>query len=151
MEKNRMAIHDISAFNEGKAVRILTDFLESNKKIKTFFKENDRTPNYDGSFELINDDDTPKKQFIVQIKKVEDLFPNIQGVNKGKYVYALDTKFLYYVKEKVTESPAIYFVVDINNKNIFWLYLSDKLLTDMNFEEKTKYYILLMKMIKLLI
>lgn len=41
---------------------------------------------------------------------------------------------MYYVKEKVTENPAIYFVVDITTKKIFWLYLSDELLMRLNFE-----------------
>ncbi len=130
-----MATHSTSSFDESEEVRILSGFLESKRTIKTFFKENDRTPNHDGNFELINDDKTPKKQFIVQIKKVENLQPNIQGKNKGKYVYSLDTAFLYYVKEKVTESPAIYFVVDIITKDIFWLYLSDELLMSLNFEQ----------------
>lgn len=136
MKRAGMAMHSVSSFNESDAIRKLANVLESEKKIKTFFKENDRTPNYDGSFELINQDCTPKKQFIVQIKKVENLTPNIRGANKGKYVYSLETAFLYYVKEKVTESPAIYFVVDISNDNIFWIYLSDEFLMNLDFEGK---------------
>ena len=134
MKKPGMAMHSDSAFNETQAINILTSFLESKRTIKTFFKENDRTPNYDGSFELVSKDHTPKKQFIVQIKKAENLEPKRSGPNKGKYVYDLETKFLFYVKAKVTESPAIYFVVDIVTKKIFWLYLSDKVLMDLNFE-----------------
>ena len=136
MKKPGMARHSASAFNEKTATRMLADFLEQNHTIATFFKENDRTPNYDGSFELVGEDDAPTKQFIVQIKKVENLVPNVRGANKDKYVYDLDTSFLYYVKEKVTESPAIYFVVDIATKNIFWLYLSDELLMRLDFEGK---------------
>ena len=111
MKKAGMARHTASAFNEKTATRMLADFLEQKHTISTFFKENDRTPNYDGSFELVGEDNAPTKQFIVQIKKVENLVPNVRGANKGKYVYDLDTSYLYYVKEKVTESPAIYFVV----------------------------------------
>ena len=120
-----MARHSTSAFNECSTTRMLAERLESSGKIKTFFKENDRTPNYDGSMELVGHEGVPTKQFIVQIKKTEDLTVNSKGVSKGKYTYRMETKFLYYVKEKVTESPAIYFVVDITTKNIFWLYLSD--------------------------
>lgn len=140
MKQAGMAKHTDSAFNEGSANRLLADFLEQKKTIKTFFKENDRTPNYDGSFELVSQDGTPTKQFIVQIKKVENLTPNVQGENKGNYMYSLETNFLYYVKAKVTESPAIYFVVDIATKNIFWLYLSDELLMNMGFEGKPELY-----------
>lgn len=138
MKTAGMARHTVSAFDEKTATRMLSDFLEQKHTIATFFKENDRTPNYDGSFELVGEDDVPTKQFIVQIKKVEKLVPNIKGPNKGKYVYDMDTSFLYYVKEKVTESPAIYFVVDIVTKNIFWLYLSDELLMDLGFEGKER-------------
>ncbi len=141
MRKPGMSIHSIESFNESEEIRILSSVLESHHTIKTFFKEIDRTPNHDGFFELVSGDLSPKKQFIVQIKKVEDLKPNIIGPNKGRYVYPLETNFLYYVKEKVTESPAIYFVVDIATKRIFWLYLSDAVLMDLNFEghEKVSY------------
>ena len=72
MRKTRMATHSTTAFDESEEVRILSGVLESKRKIKTFFKENDRTPNHDGNFEITNDDQTPKKQFIVQIKKIEN-------------------------------------------------------------------------------
>lgn len=133
-----MAKHSESAFNEKSATRMLSDYLEQKNTISTFFKENDRTPNYDGSFELVGEDKAPTKQFIVQIKKAENLKPNVKGVNKDCYMYALDTSFLYYVKEKVIESPAIFFVVDIVTKNIFWLYLSDELLMRLDFEGKER-------------
>ena len=85
MKTAGMARHTVSAFDEKTATRMLSDFLEQKHTIATFFKENDRTPNYDGSFELVGEDDVPTKQFIVQIKKVEKLVPNIKGPNKGKY------------------------------------------------------------------
>ena len=134
MPKSGMSKHDQSSFNESEAVNFLSNVLESKHTIKTFFSSNDRTPNHDGFFELVDAESIPKKQFIVQIKKTENLKPNIQGKNKGKYVYNLKTNFLCYVKEKVTESPAIYFVVDITAKKIFWLFLSDELLMSLNFE-----------------
>ena len=43
---------------------------------KTFFNENDKTPNYDGFFEILSTKHLgkiPKKQFIVQIKGTENL------------------------------------------------------------------------------
>lgn len=129
-----ISTHPISSFNESSSTRLLSEVLESKKTIKTFFKENDRTPNYDGSFELVDKKFIPQKQFIVQIKKVENLEKSTSGKNKGKYVYQLETPFLFYVKEKVTESPAIYFVVDICTRNIFWVYLSDEFLMNLNFE-----------------
>ena len=141
MSKPGMSIHSIESFNESEEIRLLSSVLEAKHTIKTFFSANDRTPNHDGFFELVSADLSPKKQFIVQVKKVENLQPNIIGPNKGKYVYQLDTSFLYYVKGKVTESPAIYFVVDIITRRIFWLYLSDSVLMDLDFEghEKISY------------
>lgn len=121
-----MAKHSESSFNESDAIRLLSEFLESTHRIKTFFKENDKTPNYDGSFELVTKTGEPKKQFIVQIKKTASLKQSESGKNVGKYVYSLETSFLYYVKEKVTESPAIYFVVDIESNRIF--YISESIL-----------------------
>ncbi len=136
--RKRMAKHSISSFDEADAIRILSDALESTHKIKTFFKENDRTPNHDGNFELLSKNKEPQKQFIVQIKKTKELRKCNTGKNKGKYVYSLETPFLYYVKEKVTESPAIYFVVDIDIKRIFYIYLSDEVLMNLDFEGKER-------------
>lgn len=133
-----ISIHSIESFDETDAINILKQALESNHTIKTFFGENDKTPNHDGFFELVDHTLTPRKQFIVQIKKTKKLTPNVIGANKGKYVYELKTNFLEYVKQKVTESPAIYFVVDIEDKRIFWLYLSDEVLMSMNFEGREK-------------
>ena len=138
MKKAGMSTHSFESFNESEAINILSSVLEANKTIKTFFGENDRTPNHDGFLELVSHDMSPKKQFIVQIKKVENLEPNVRGSRKGKYVYPLKTNFLYYVKKKVTENPAIYFVVDIVSKKIFWLYLSDEKLMEIDFEGKAK-------------
>ena len=64
-----MSKHDQSSFNESETVNFLSSVLESKHTIKTFFSANDRTPNHDGFFELVDEESTPKKQFIVQIKK----------------------------------------------------------------------------------
>lgn len=133
-----MSIHSIESFDESESIKLLKDVLESKHTIKTFFGDNEKTPNHDGFFELVDSTLAPRKQFIVQIKKTKKLTPNVKGTNKGKYVYELKTNFLEYVKKKVTESPAIYFVVDIEENRIFWLYLSDEVLMSMNFENREK-------------
>lgn len=116
MSNSMISKHSKSAFDESESIRILEELLESTREIKTFFSENDRTPNYDGTFELVNNECEPVKQFIVQIKKVDKLIQNTKGKNIGKYDYSLKTNFLQYVKDKVTECPAIYFVVDLSTK-----------------------------------
>lgn len=128
MSNSMISKHSKSAFDESESIRILEELLESTREIKTFFSENDRTPNYDGTFELVNNECEPVKQFIVQIKKVDKLIQNTKGKNIGKYDYSLKTNFLQYVKDKVTECPAIYFVVDLSTKKVFWIYLSDETL-----------------------
>ena len=55
MSNSTIAKHSKAAFDESKSIRILSGLLESTGEIKTFFGENDKTPNYDGSFELVND------------------------------------------------------------------------------------------------
>lgn len=130
-----ISMHPVTSFDESDSTAILSRVLQSKRTIKTFFKENDRTPNYDGTFELVNTKFIPQKQFIVQIKKAENLTKSVSGKHTGKYVFKLETAFLHYVKAKVTESPAIYFVVDICTKNIFWIYLSDEFLMNLDFEK----------------
>lgn len=136
MSNSMISKHSKSAFDESESITILKGLLESTREIKTFFGENDRTPNYDGTFELVNNECEPVKQFIVQIKKVDKLIQNTKGKNIGKYDYSLKTNFLQYVKDKVTECPAIYFVVDLSTKKVFWIYLSDETLMRLNFEGK---------------
>ena len=138
-KKYKMAQHSNISFIEKEAIRILSSFIEEKRIAKTFFSENDKTPNHDGFFEILTNNDInkfPKKQFIVQIKGTENLKYISTGRNKGKYKYVLNTKFLYYIKEKVTEDPAIYFVIDVKRNKIFWIYLSDTKLMSLNFEGK---------------
>lgn len=132
MSNSTIAKHSKAAFDESKSIRILSGLLEATGEIKTFFGENDKTPNYDGSFELVNNEQEPVKQFIVQIKKVDRLVLN----SRGKYDYRLKTNFLQYVKDKVTENPAIYFVIDLATEKVYWIYLSDETLIRLNFEGK---------------
>lgn len=141
VKKSKIAQHSKTSFIEKEAIHILSSFIEEKRMAITFFSENDKTPNHDGFFEILNNniiDNCPKKQFIVQIKGTENLKYISTGVNKGKYKYVLNTKFLNYIKEKVAESPAIYFVVDVKSNKIFWIYLSDSKLMSLNFEGKTK-------------
>jgi len=83
---NNMSTHSDVSFDESEVNRILSGLLESQRTIKTFFGENDKTPNHDGFFEMIGQDGIPQKQFIVQIKHVKKFFVNRKGSNKGKNV-----------------------------------------------------------------
>ena len=128
-----MSVHSDASFDESKEIAILKLLLENKKSIKTFFGENDKTPNHDGFFELVNTDTKqPTKQFVVQIKKGDVL-----RVNKdGSRSYSFDTAFLYYVKKRVTENPAIVFIIELNTGKCFYKYLSDEYLRGLHFENK---------------
>ena len=52
MSNSMISKHSKSAFDESESIRILEELLESTREIKTFFSENDRTPNYDGTFDI---------------------------------------------------------------------------------------------------
>lgn len=130
-----MKTHSDSSFDETKELVILRSLLESKKNIKTFFGENEKTPNHDGFFELVDmDTKQPKKQFVVQIKKANSLRKN----KDNSYSFELDTPFLFYVKEKVAESPAIVFVVELSTKKCYYKYLSDEYLMQLYFETHGK-------------
>lgn len=64
-----MSIHSIESFDESESIKLLKDVLESKHTIKIFFGDNEKTPNHDGFFELVDSTLAPRKQFIVQIKK----------------------------------------------------------------------------------
>ena len=128
-----MRRHSDTSFDESKEISILKLLLESKRSIKTFFGENDKTPNHDGFFELVDTETKqPTKQFIVQIKKGDVLHINSDGSRS----FLFDTAFLFYVKARVTENPAIIFVVELSTLKCFYKYLSDDYLAQLNFEGK---------------
>lgn len=55
-KKLGMAQHSKSSFDEAKEIRIVEELLESHRAVKTFFSENDKTPNHDGFFELVENE-----------------------------------------------------------------------------------------------
>ena len=71
MSQPGMAKHTESAFDESNAVRLLSDLLESKHTIKTFFKENDRTPNCDGTLELIGKEGDPSKSLLFKSRRLK--------------------------------------------------------------------------------
>ena len=140
--KNGLGNHSNNSFVEKDAIAILGLLLRSKRTIQTSFSEDDRWPNHDNFFELLdysNDSNKPpKKMFIVQIKGTEGGIKKIkQGENTGQYSYNdFCTKLLFSVKQRVITSPAIYFVVDVKTKEIFWIHLSDEKLMELDFDNK---------------
>ena len=90
--------YSTSVFIESEGNLILKKALSFSKRLSCFFSENDKTPNTDGFFELIDDQGVPIKRFNVQIKSTSDLI-------KGKF--SLDTKILNFVFSKVRNESLI--------------------------------------------
>jgi len=119
--------HSESVFIEAEGNIILKRKLTSNKRISCFFSENDKTPNTDGFFELIDEKGVPLKRFNVQIKTTNDL-------KMGKY--SLDTKILNYVFSKITADPTFLFVINLKSENILYRYISMDFLLSIDFDKK---------------
>jgi len=126
-------------YQEAEGMRILTSVLEQKRLIKTYFSENDKTPNQDGHF-LVNNikDNLPEKEFVVQIKTSKNPLKtkNIDGIQH--FIYnGFETKFCNYINKKVTENPAIIFVIDVTNKITYWKYVGYEFLKSVNLEQET--------------
>ena len=127
-----------NSFIEEDGIRLLESFLESKKTIKTHFSRNDKTPLYDGYFNLLNQNSEIMKQFDVQIKSSEKLSFLVKGINKGKVKYEFDVDVLNSVRFKITENPTFYFVIDQTKKIIIYKLLSQDFLIDLNYTKSPK-------------
>ena len=125
-----------TAFDDANSVRLISDILEKHHLIKTSFLEQDKTPNTDGYFTVLSEDGTPIKVFIVQIKSTHSLPLITKGVNTGKYIYKAELPFFYYIYSGVDSNPAIFFVSNLETKQVFYKYLSDEYLNTLPFGNK---------------
>lgn len=107
-------------FNESAGNRYLQAELEKNLRIKTYFKESDKTPNTDGYFKVLDYQGIAMKRFVVQIKTAR----KISQLRNGDYSYSADTAFLQYVLENIDQNPAVYFVIDLSKRILYYKYLS---------------------------
>ena len=119
-----------SDFNESNGNAELTLLLQSNKTIKTYFNENDKTRNDDGYFELLqysheSHKSIPFGQIRVQIKTIEK---NINNSNThgtfSDYKYSCDTKIFNAVRAGVFFDPAILLLWDVTERRAFYIMLS---------------------------
>ena len=133
-EKNKIAGYDKNVVNEQLGVNKLASRLLESYRIIPYFNVNDKTPNYDGYFELCdgiigkNSTTEPKARFNVQIKTVNS---NYENHNKRdhlefKYKHQFNTKILNATLKEITLDPTIFFIVDPFNMRFFWKYLSEE-------------------------
>ena len=118
---------------EEKAIRILEDFLDGSKAIKTHFKREDKTQLFDGFFNLLDQNNNILKRFDVQIKGSTRIDKLKKGPNKGKVKFCFDVHVLDAVRQKVTENPTFYFVVDIKTQTIYYKHLTTDFLVGLNY------------------
>lgn len=121
-------------FNESTGNRLLQSELEKKQRIKTYFHENDKTPNTDGYFEVLDRRGVALKRFVVQIKTV----CKMTRLRNGDYSYSVDTAFLQYVLENIDQNPAVFFIVDLSGKRIYFKYLFLEYLLPLGIGRKKK-------------
>jgi len=139
--------YDTNAFSESDGNRILGDILERSKKIKVHFAEGDKTPNFDGWFELCENSHTkmiPIGKFNVQIKTISTDYRNSnQKGKRSDYKYSCETKVFNSVIKGISCDPAILFLVDITNRIVFYIHVSPELALGLNLtdeDHKTIYF-----------
>ena len=120
------------SFQESAGNRIIAQELEKNRRIKTYFSENDKTPNTDGYFEILGDGGVPVRRFVVQIKSTES-DQKIQKLEQGKYVS--DAAFFQYIQNKTDSNPAMFFVIDVENAKTYFKHLTPEYLQSLYLRE----------------
>lgn len=135
MRKPYLKKENINSFKEENGLNILKKKLETNRRIKTYFFQNDKTPIFDGHFNYLSDDLTILKKIEVQVKSTEELVALKKGPNKGKYKYNFDVSVLNSIKYKITDNPTIYFVVDCKNEICFFKNIDKEFLVKLNYDD----------------
>lgn len=141
--------YDINNFYDSNGVAFLTYFLQQQINIKVLIQSDDKIPNLDGRIELLKNDEKgtkkiPVRIFHVQVKTLNCKYYNENKIkNKSKYKYSIDTKILNVVKEDITSDPVLLFLVDTNNKKVFWFHISKEKVMSIEIteeENKTIYF-----------
>lgn len=114
-----------SSFDESKGNDFLDLVLTSTNKIYSHFSKLDKGPNFDGHFELLDNNGIPIGRFNVQIKTMSTDYKNNnkRGII-SQYKYSCDTKIFNAVKYGITLDPCYLFMIDVVNRRIFGKYVS---------------------------
>lgn len=120
--------YDKNSFSESSGNRILGEILEQTQLIKVHFTENDKTPNFDGTFEICEctkAKKVPIGRFNVQIKTMSTDYKNYNKSEQvSDYKYPCDTKIFNSVKNGISCDPAILFLVDIKDRRVYFIHVS---------------------------
>lgn len=129
--------YDPYSFKEVDGNIILKQFLNKNRMLYCHFSEQDKTPNFDGYFEIL-EEENPFGRIEVQIKTLNNNYKNSN--TKGfcsQYKYSCDTKIFNAVKKSITLNPVYLFMVDVEKNKIFAKYVSLKFVMELNIKEES--------------
>lgn len=153
MEHNDLNYHNINlggydknAFNDGKGVNHLESLFYSSDILMPHFKTEDKTPNFDGYFELLAPGvikSTPIGRYDVQIKSLDRDYRNHNKNAASDYKYSCETKAINGVICGITLNPVMLFLVDIHTRDVYYIYLSFEYCMKLNIgtqENKTIYF-----------
>ena len=121
--------YDDNAFFDRKAVNYFERILLESDVIMPYISANDKTPNFDGYFEICKDTTRkkiPNERFDVQVKSLNHDYSNKNKLSNTRslYKYSCDTKVMNAVLQGITKNPVLLILVDASNRFIFWKYIS---------------------------
>lgn len=140
--------YDENSFYDSNGVAYLTRFLQQEHGIKGVIQSDDKTPNLDGTIQLLEwNSETraiPKQIFHVQVKTMNHGYENTNRIHhRSQYKYSVDTKVFNVVKENITFDPVLLFLVDEKKEKVFWRYVSVEFVMSLDLhdeENKTIYF-----------
>ena len=103
-------------------VLCIRGLLRHTQAIAHRVESHDKTPNVDGSIELIDDEDRPAGELTIQAKIYKSKY---QGQNKAD----VPAYFVAYAS-KMLNKVCVFFSVDANANKIYWKYISDDYIRD---------------------
>ena len=98
-------------------VLCIRGLLKHTQAIAHKVESHDKTPNVDGSIELVDDEDRPVGELTVQAKTYKSKY---LGQNKAD----VPAYFVAYAS-RMRNKVCVFFSVDANANKIFWKYISD--------------------------
>ena len=103
-------------------VLCIRGLLKHTQAIAHKVESHDKTPNVDGSIELIDDEDRPVGELTIQAKTYKSKY---QGQNKAD----VPAYFVAYAS-RMRNKVCVFFSVDANANKIYWKYISDDYIRD---------------------
>ncbi|MCX6644741.1 MAG: hypothetical protein NTY09_00035 [bacterium] len=117
------AKYDENSFKERDAINLVERWVLKTRRAMPFLVSNDRTPNHDGSIELLNEDMTQKDPIRVQVKTIDSA-----SASRLSYHFNDKGRFFEFCKSSYQSEPKLFIGVDIDNNIGYWLHMSESFL-----------------------